>query len=33
VDLYEAICKENGISSEMVEHFAPDIYAKLFPGV
>ena len=33
VDLYEAICKENGISSEMVERFAPEIYDQLFPGV
>lgn len=33
VDLYEAICKENGISSDVVERFAPEIYEKLFPGV
>lgn len=33
VDLYEAICKENGISSEMVEKYAPEILEKLFPGV
>ncbi len=33
VDLYEAICKENGISSEVVERFAPEIYDQLFPGV
>jgi beta-glucosidase len=32
VDLYAAICKENGITSEMVEKYAPDIFAKLFPG-
>jgi beta-glucosidase len=33
VDLYEAICKENGISSEVVERFAPEIVKDLFPGV
>ncbi len=33
VDLYEAICKENGISSEMVEKYSPEILDKLFPGV
>lgn len=33
VDLYEAICKENGISSEMVERFAPELLNELFPGV
>jgi beta-glucosidase len=33
VDLYEAICKENGISSEMVQRFAPEIVESLFPGV
>jgi beta-glucosidase len=31
-DLYAAICKENGLSSEMVEKFCPKVYAKLFPG-
>ena len=33
VDMYEAICKENGISSEIVERFAPEIREKLFPGI
>jgi beta-glucosidase len=33
VDLYEAICKENGISSELVERFAPEVLDKLFPEV
>jgi beta-glucosidase len=33
VDMYEAICKENGISSELVERFAPEVLDKLFPEV
>jgi beta-glucosidase len=32
VDLYAAICKENGITSEMVEKFAPAIFPQMFPG-
>jgi len=32
VDLYAAICKENGITSEMVEKYCPEIYSKMFPG-
>jgi len=32
VDVYEEICKENGISSEMVAKYAPEIYEKLFPS-
>jgi beta-glucosidase len=32
VDLYAAICKENGLSSEMVEKYCPEVYEKLFPG-
>ena len=32
VDVYEAICKENGISSEMVAKYAPEISDKLFPS-
>jgi beta-glucosidase len=31
VDLYEAICNENGISSAVVERFAPEIFDKIFP--
>ncbi|HTX80253.1 MAG TPA: family 1 glycosylhydrolase, partial [Longilinea sp.] len=31
-DLYAAICKENGISSEVVQRYAPEIFGKLFPG-
>jgi beta-glucosidase len=31
-DLYAAICKENGLSSEMVEKYCPEVYAKMFPG-
>ena len=30
-DLYAAICKENGISSEMVEKYCPEVMNKLFP--
>jgi beta-glucosidase len=32
VDVYEAICKENGISSEMVAKYAPEIFDALFPS-
>lgn len=32
VDAYEAICKENGISSEVVQRFAPEIFDTLFPA-
>jgi len=32
VDLYAAICKENGISSETVRTYAPNILDRLFPG-
>jgi beta-glucosidase len=31
-DLYAEICKENGISSEMVARFAPEISDQMFPG-
>ena len=31
-DLYAEICKENGISSEMVARYAPEIFAKMFPN-
>ncbi|MGB8214317.1 MAG: family 1 glycosylhydrolase [Anaerolineales bacterium] len=31
-DLYAAICKENGLSSEMVQSYCPEIFAELFPG-
>jgi len=31
VDLYAAICKENAISSAMVEKFAPAIFDQMFP--
>lgn len=31
VDLYAAICKENGLSSETVARFAPELMEKLFP--
>jgi beta-glucosidase len=31
-DLYAEICRENGISSETVEKYAPEVLEKLFPG-
>jgi beta-glucosidase len=30
-DLYDAICKENGLSSEMVQKYCPEVFDKLFP--
>jgi len=30
-DLYAEICKENGLSSEMVEKYCPEVKDKLFP--
>ena len=31
-DLYAAICKENGLSSEMVQKYCPEIFTGMFPG-
>jgi len=31
-DLYAEICRENGISSEMVARYAPEIFDKMFPN-
>ncbi|GAB4399976.1 MAG: glycoside hydrolase family 1 protein [Anaerolineales bacterium] len=31
-DLYAEICKENGISSEMVQKYCPEVFEKLFPS-
>lgn len=31
-DLYAEICKENGISSEMVARYAPELYKGMFPN-
>src|SRR5258706_3563466 len=31
VDLYAEICKANGISSEMVQKYCPEVFDKLFP--
>ncbi|HEY6072554.1 MAG TPA: family 1 glycosylhydrolase [Anaerolineales bacterium] len=31
-DLYAAICKENGLSSEMVQKYCPEVFEKLFPA-
>ena len=32
VDLFAAICKDNCISSDVVQQYAPQIYEQLFPG-
>lgn len=32
VDLYAAICKENGLSSEMVSKYCPEVFGKIFPS-
>jgi beta-glucosidase len=32
VDVYAAICRENGISSKMVYQHSPEIFGKIFPG-
>jgi beta-glucosidase len=32
VDLYAEICKENGISSEMVQKYCPEVFEKIFPS-
>lgn len=31
-DLYVDICKENGLSSEMVQKYCPEVFEKLFPS-
>ncbi len=31
-DLYAEICKENGLSSQMVNKYCPEVFEKLFPG-
>jgi len=31
-DLYTDICQQNGLSSESVARYAPDVYQKIFPG-
>jgi len=31
VDLYAAICKENGLSTEMVAKYCPEVMQKMFP--
>jgi beta-glucosidase len=31
-DLYAEICKENGLSSEMVKKYCPEVFEKMFPG-
>ena len=32
-ELFEDICKENGLSSEMVERYAPGVLDGMFPGI
>ncbi len=32
VDLYTEICKENGLSSEMVQRYCPEVFDKIFPS-
>lgn len=32
VDLYEEICKENGITTEIVEKYTPELLGKIFPA-
>ncbi|MCX7608296.1 MAG: family 1 glycosylhydrolase, partial [Anaerolineales bacterium] len=32
VDLYAAICKENGLTSEMVQQYCPEVFETIFPG-
>jgi len=32
VDLYAEICKENGLSSAMVEKYCPEVFDKIFPS-
>ncbi|MBI3167635.1 MAG: glycoside hydrolase family 1 protein [Chloroflexi bacterium] len=32
VDFYAEICKENGISSDMVQKYCPEVFEKLFPS-
>lgn len=31
-DLYAEICRENGLSSQMVNKYCPEVFEKLFPG-
>jgi beta-glucosidase len=31
-DLYAEICRENGISSQMVRTYCPEVFEKMFPG-
>jgi len=31
-DLYAEICKENGLSSEMVQKYCPEVFEKIFPA-
>jgi beta-glucosidase len=30
-DLYAEICRENGLTSEMVQKYCPEVFEQLFP--
>jgi len=32
VDFYAEVCKENGLSSEMVQKYCPEVFDKIFPS-
>jgi hypothetical protein len=32
VDLYAEICRENGITTEIVEKYTPELMDKIFPA-
>ena len=32
VDFYAEICRENGLSAEMVARYAPEVFAEMFPN-
>jgi beta-glucosidase len=32
-ELYAQICRQNGISSDLVSKYSPEIFAKIFPGL
>ena len=31
-DFYAEICRENGLSADMVARYAPEVFAQLFPN-
>jgi beta-glucosidase len=32
VDFYAEICKENGLSSEAVQKYCPEVFEKIYPS-